>query len=588
MSDFIVSARKYRPDNFDSVVGQKSTTATLKNAIRTGNLAHAYLFCGPRGVGKTTCARIFAKTINCLNITSNNEACNECDSCKSFAQNRSFNIHELDAASNNSVDDIRSLIDQVRIPPQVSRYSVYIIDEVHMLSQSAFNAFLKTLEEPPKHAIFILATTEKHKILPTILSRCQIFDFNRIKIADIVDYLIFIAGKEDITFEPDALTIIAQKADGGMRDALSVFDQIAGFSDNKISYKNVLENLNILDYEYYFKLTDYFLKNDIGNTLLLFDEILSKGFDGQNFINGLSHHLRDILVCKAEKTLQLLETGENIKEKYKAQALQCTDEFLFSCLEVCNTCDLSYKQSKNPRLHIELTLIKLCNLGSEKKKDSNSGDILIIPFDNKPLTIQKQVAHAKITKPEPEVYVNTSSDKIGKTKTEAGNTATPSISIKDALNKVSQQSKPVVIVQEIPENGYRAEPPQNEKKDILFSNAELKDKWKEFAESLKNTDARMHMALRNQQPELGDNGIIVITFRNNAQVEEFKANIKPQLLVFLKEKFGEIDLNISETIVEDITPNQKKHYSDSEKLKFMIEKNPALQKLKQDFNLDFD
>ena len=368
MSEFIVSARKYRPSTFASVVGQKSTTATLKNAISTEHLAQAYLFCGPRGVGKTTCARIFAKTINCQNLTADTEPCNECESCKSFNESRSYNIHELDAASNNSVDDIRNLIEQVRIPPQISQYSVYIIDEVHMLSQAAFNAFLKTLEEPPKHAVFILATTEKHKILPTILSRCQIYDFNRIQIKDTVDFLSEIATKENVEFESEAFNIIAQKADGAMRDALSVFDQVVSFSNGKITYQSVIENLNILDYEYYFSLTDAFLSGDVSKSLILFDEVLSKGFDAHNFINGLSKHLRDLLVCKSDTTVQLLEVGDSIKEKYREQASRCDNHFIFNSLEICNEADLAFRTSKNQRLHVELSLVKICNQGSEKKK----------------------------------------------------------------------------------------------------------------------------------------------------------------------------------------------------------------------------
>lgn len=367
MSEFVVSARKYRPDTFDSVVGQSSITFTLKNAIRTKSLAHAYLFCGPRGVGKTTCARIFAKTINCKNLSNSIEACNECESCKSFNQNRSFNIHELDAASNNSVDDIRNLIEQVRIPPQVSTYSVYIIDEIHMLSQAAFNAFLKTLEEPPKHAIFILATTEKHKIIPTILSRCQIFDFNRIKINDIVEYLEGISKKENVVSEAEALNTIAQKVDGSMRDALSIFDQMVSFSDKKITYQSVIDNLNILDYDYYFQLTESFLEGDYQAALILFDEILTKGFDPQNFIGGLSRHFRELLVCKSEKTLQLLEVGDSIKKRFTEQTLKCSEELLFSYLELCNNCDLSIRLSKNQRLHVEICLIQLSNLIQKKK-----------------------------------------------------------------------------------------------------------------------------------------------------------------------------------------------------------------------------
>ena len=375
MENYIVSARKYRPETFQTVVGQPSITTTLKNAIRNKQLAHAYLFCGPRGIGKTTCARIFAKTINCFNITDKTEACNKCESCLSFNSSRSFNIHELDAASNNSVEDIRSLIEQVRIPPQIAKYSIYIIDEVHMLSASAFNAFLKTLEEPPAHAIFILATTEKHKILPTILSRCQIFDFNRIQIEDIVTHLTNIAKAKNIEAESEGLNIIAQKADGAMRDALSIFDQIASFSAGKITYSNVIDNLNVLDYDYYFKITDNILEGNVPASLMIFDEILDKGFDGHNFINGLSRHFRDLLVCRDEITLQLLEVGASIRERYKAQSKNCSPDFLFNALSVTNQCDLSFRSSKNQRLHIELSLVQLCGLttGEKKKSESQAG-----------------------------------------------------------------------------------------------------------------------------------------------------------------------------------------------------------------------
>lgn len=367
MENFIVSARKYRPDTFQTVVGQASITSTLKNAIKNSQLAHAYLFCGPRGVGKTTCARIFAKTINCQNLTAEIEPCNECESCKAFNGSRSYNIHELDAASNNSVDDIRNLTDQVRIPPQIGHYSIYIIDEVHMLSQAAFNAFLKTLEEPPRHAIFILATTEKHKIIPTILSRCQIFDFNRIKIGDIAGHLSHVAKNEVVTIESEALNVIAQKADGAMRDALSIFDQIVSFSGKSISYKDVISNLNVLDYDYYFRLVDLFLKNDVSGSLLLFNEILDHGFEGHHFITGLSSHFRDVLVCKDPVTIQLLEVGGEIKEKYKVQATRCESDFLIGALQVANECDLQYKASQNKRLLVELAVIKIAQLTLKKK-----------------------------------------------------------------------------------------------------------------------------------------------------------------------------------------------------------------------------
>ncbi len=367
MEYFIVSARKYRPDSFDTVVAQSAITTTLKNAIKNNQLAHAYLFCGPRGVGKTTCARIFAKTINCSALSPEVEACNECESCKAFNLNRSFNIHELDAASNNSVDDIRLLIDKVRIPPQVGKYSVYIIDEVHMLSSQAFNSFLKTLEEPPKHAIFILATTEKHKIIPTILSRCQIFNFNRIGIADITGYLNYVADKEGVRTQSEALNVIAQKADGAMRDALSIFDQIVSFSGKEFTYQDVISNLNVLDYDYYFRLIDHFLKNEVANSLMIFDEILNNGFDGHHFINGLAVHFRNLLVCKDLVTVQLLEVGGEIKERYKAQAASCESGFLLNALEISNECDVQYKTSQNKRLLVELALIRIAQLTLKKK-----------------------------------------------------------------------------------------------------------------------------------------------------------------------------------------------------------------------------
>ena len=365
MENFVVSARKYRPQLFDSVVGQSHITTTLKNAIRTNHLAQAFLFCGPRGVGKTTCARILAKTINCENLTQEAEACGKCDSCTSFQNNASFNIHELDAASNNSVDDIRNLIDQVRYPPQSGKYKIYIIDEVHMLSTSAFNAFLKTLEEPPSYAIFILATTEKHKILPTILSRCQIFDFNRIQINDMTLHLSQIAAKEGIIADLEALELIAQKADGGLRDALSMFDLNVTFSkDNVLKYAEVLDNLHILDYDYYFKMTDAILNSKVSDSFLLFDEILKKGFDGHQFIIGLLEHFRDILVCKDPVTVRLLQVSESVQKKYLEQSAAASYSFLVSALSIGASCDLNYKAAINQKLHVEICLLKLANISN--------------------------------------------------------------------------------------------------------------------------------------------------------------------------------------------------------------------------------
>ena len=377
-NNFIVSARKYRPMTFESVVGQSHITDTLKNAIARGQLAHAYLFCGPRGVGKTTCARIFAKTINCLNPTAEGDACGECESCRSFNEGRSFSIHELDAASNNSVENIRDLTDQVRVPPQVGQYSVYIIDEVHMLSQAAFNAFLKTLEEPPHHAIFILATTEKHKIIPTILSRCQIYDFNRIRIEDTVSYLKYIAGREGVQFDDESLHLIARKADGGMRDALSMFDKAVSFCGGNLAFKEVAATLNVLDYDTYFGITQHILAGDYKSALLLFDDVLKKGFSGQIFMSGLASHFRDLLMCKDPATLPLLETTGSVLERYKQQSAACDIAFLFGAISLLGALDGGFRTATNQRLHVELGLMKLCGL--EQKKNSDVGAPALPPL----------------------------------------------------------------------------------------------------------------------------------------------------------------------------------------------------------------
>lgn len=366
--EYIVSARKYRPANFQSVVGQGSITQTLKNAVREKRIAHSYLFCGPRGVGKTTCSRIFAKTINCSNLSPDIEPCNECDSCRAFNENRSFNIHELDAASNNSVDDIRSLIDSVRVPPQVGSYSVYIIDEVHMLSQAAFNAFLKTLEEPPAHAVFILATTEKHKILPTIISRCQVFDFHRITVPDVVEYLKYVAGQEGISAEDEALTVIGQKADGAMRDALSIFDQIVAFSGKEVTYKKVVENLNILDYEVFFSATDAIKEHDYLKALLILDDVLRRGFDALNFLNGLTHHLRNLLVAQKTETSTLLDVSGQTAARYTEQSAALGPQNIIALIEALSQSELTYRTARHKRQHVEFALLHACMVGDEKKK----------------------------------------------------------------------------------------------------------------------------------------------------------------------------------------------------------------------------
>ncbi len=557
MENFIVSARKYRPSTFNVVVGQKSITSTLKNAIKNSHLAQAYLFCGPRGVGKTTCARIFAKTINCNNITSDTEACNECESCKSFNSNRSLNIHELDAASNNSVEDIRTLIDQVRIPPQIGRRSVYIIDEVHMLSAQAFNAFLKTLEEPPPHAIFILATTEKHKIIPTILSRCQIFDFNRIGVEDIAEHLAYVAKSENIEASLDALHIIGQKADGAMRDALSYFDQIVSFSGSNITYENVIENLNVLDYEYYFSLVDSFLENNFANALVIFDKILDKGFDGHHFITGLSKHFRNLLVAKDQVTVQLLEVGEGIKERYKAQAVKCSLQFLFSALNISNACDLSYKASQDKRLQVELSLINIAKITLQptnlQVNNNNAAS------NNTTNAAQATGGDSKTAKP------------VVKEK------RLTSVSIKKTLSGENIQRKPEVAEQV----QTKAETP---KLNTEFSDSQLQMAWDKFAEHIKTDKPRVYHILKAAKPTKVSATQIAYNVKNSLQKEAVE-KMEQELMTFI---YNELQNNSFKLDIKIIAAEKKKMiYTDNDKYKFLSQKNTNLNLLKQKFNLDF-
>ncbi|MBK8883672.1 MAG: DNA polymerase III subunit gamma/tau [Bacteroidales bacterium] len=516
MENFIVSARKYRPASFDMVIGQNTITNTLKSAIKNNHLAHAYLFCGPRGVGKTTCARIFAKTINCSNLGENAEACDKCESCLSFNSSRSFNIHELDAASNNKVEDIRSLNDQVRIPPQIGKYSIYIIDEVHMLSSSAFNAFLKTLEEPPSHAIFILATTEKHKIIPTILSRCQIFDFSRIRIEDIVGRMMFVAKSEGIIAEEEALHIIGQKADGAMRDALSIFDQIVSLTGKTITYKDVIENLNVLDYEYYFKTIDGALMGDVSSVLISFNEILEKGFDGHNFISGLNSHLRDLLVCRDEATLPLLETTASVKQRYLKQTARCSVDFLFKALEIGTNCDLTYKGSKNQRLHVELALIRLCRLMSENGSE---------PEKKKPELKQDK---SPVKNSEEEIPLSTSSRIIhSDTKTATSDTESkdpepgrhtpvfekPSkiFSIKDVISDDIPDGKTPVEQSEIKVNETEAASKE------AFTIEAFEACWPDFVSQLNGEGSRIMSMFKSIKPEIDNEQTIRIHLSNATQ-----------------------------------------------------------------------
>ncbi len=579
MENFIVSARKYRPATFDMVVGQDSITNTLKSAIKNKYLTQAYLFCGPRGVGKTTCARIFAKTINCSNLNENAEACDKCESCLSFNSMRSFNIHELDAASNNKVDDIRSLTDQVRVPPQIGKYSIYIIDEVHMLSPSAFNAFLKTLEEPPSHAIFILATTEKHKIIPTILSRCQIFDFNRIRIEDIIGRLKYVANNEKITAEEEALYIIAQKADGALRDALSIFDQIASLCGEEIIYKDVIQNLNVLDYEYYFKTVESALKGDVSSVLLTFNEILEKGFDGHNFISGLNSHLRDLLVSKDEVTLRLLETTPAVKQRYLEQTALSPVDFLFKALEIGSNCDLTYKTSKNQRLHIELSLIRLCRLSdhqaadSEKKKSEiNKTDI---PDEELPVPSKSEIIRQSEKLSETPGLPDKQSPRRHEPRVEK---QIESFSIKSIISE--NTNVPETPVYPVIENPLNTPPDSKEE----FNATSFEIAWKEFTEKLKGEGTRIVSMFKTLKPEVENDQLIKIHLSNAAQKDLFVMNYKQRLINFLGNKFILNNLDV-ETIV-DLSESNEILYSDEQKYNYLISKYPAMKDIKKAFNLD--
>ncbi|HEY1006747.1 MAG TPA: DNA polymerase III subunit gamma/tau, partial [Sphingobacteriaceae bacterium] len=574
---------------FESVVGQSHITNTLKNAIRNNQLAQAFLFCGPRGVGKTTCARILAKTINCQNLRPETEACGECNSCRSFQSGNSFNIHELDAASNNSVDDIRSLIEQVRIPPQAGKFKIYIIDEVHMLSQAAFNAFLKTLEEPPSYAIFILATTEKHKILPTILSRCQIFDFNRIRVDDIAGHLASIAGRENVTYDQDGLHLIAQKADGGLRDALSMFDQIVSFSNKDVSYKAVIDNLNILDYDYYFKLTDCLLNQQLPQALLVFDDILSNGFDGNHFIVGLASHFRNLLVGKDPATLKLLEVSEGIRQKYLQQSAATSASFLLSALNIANQCDLNYKTSKNQRLQVELALIKMCHINSvlnlataapseadlKKKPDRVAAPAIPAPQATPPPAPAPVKAPAKAPEipaakaPEPERPVQ-----------------------KPSLSGSLLKSAPSIIP-DLNAIGTREEKKEEDKPDYIrgesrndFSNEDFLKKWNEYAEAIKKAGKINLFTIMTANPPVLREGYQIEVLIENKIQENLMVIEKVDLLNFLRVELQNFTIDIFTRQAEQ--DGKKKLYTSTEKYQHMVEKNPTLEEFRKRFNLGLE
>ena len=608
MENYIVSARKYRPMTFDTVVGQEALTTTLKNAISSGRLAHAYLFCGPRGVGKTTCARIFAKTINCLSPQTNGEACGECESCKAFNEQRSYNIHELDAASNNSVEDIRQLIEQVRIPPQIGKYKVFIIDEVHMLSQAAFNAFLKTLEEPPYHAIFILATTEKHKLLPTILSRCQIYDFNRMSVDNIVRHLKGVAEKEGISAEEAALNVIAQKADGGMRDALSIFDQVASFCGNNITYKQTIANLNVLDYDYYFRLTDYFLGCKITECILTLNEILSKGFEGQHFITGLSSHFRNLLVSRDAQTVGLIEASEEVRNKYKEQAQRCAPQFLFRAMKLANTCDLNYKQSQNKRLQVELTLIEMAQLSSDDGASSGLGPTKILKpifnkqqgndvamaAQNKPVDGEQPAAKADVgtaqASIQPPVAKQTQAPAVSSIQPPvAKQTQAPAVSSVHrpkafSLRKMQEDNVQKPIAQQPASSTVEIAQPQPQQQDIPVDKLSLSVAWREYTKSLPQEEIALSLQMSNMDLDLreGDSTFHVIV-DNPAIMSELNKK-SGQINDFLRGRLGNRAITM-EVRMREVTDKQRA-YSKSEQLNMMLEQSEALRRLKEEFELE--
>lgn len=626
MENFIVSARKYRPATFDTVIGQMSITTTLKNAIRNNQLAQAFLFCGPRGVGKTTCARILAKTINCDNPTQDMEACDVCPSCISFNESSSFNIHELDAASNNSVDGIRGLIEQVRIPPQSGRYKVYIIDEVHMLSNAAFNAFLKTLEEPPAYAKFILATTDKHKIIPTILSRCQIFDFKRIGIDDIAKHLAFVARSENVNAEETALHTIAQKADGALRDALSIFDQIVSFGGNDLTYEKVIENLNVLDYDYYFQITRYLLTGDLSNTLITINEIIENGFDGQNFLLGLGEHLRNLLMCKDPATVKLIETSDAIRQRYIKSASECSVPFLLRALDLSNKCDLSYKISNNKRLHVELALMQMCEMHqlpaeSDKKKlpAADPAPVAEQPVkfsvpeqkqeQSPPAAVAEQLTKFSVPVQQHEPSTPAPQEPVSLQTTEPATELPKAKDLPVADYVKTDQVKPVAEAATAPSTPapmppanfsikgigqYAAAPKKEESETFIaavevtstpFSVHELTQAWIAYANQFITTSPNFFSTLTKRLPELNPDFVINLLVDNKVQSEELLGK-RNEILRFLSHKLQNSSIRLEITVTQ--SDDTRRPYTDQDKFAVLAAKNPALMHLRKELDLELD
>lgn len=603
--NYIVSARKYRPTTFSSVVGQSSLTTTLKNSIASGRLAHAYLFCGPRGVGKTTCARIFAKTINCFNPKENGDACEECESCRAFNEQRSYNIHELDAASNNSVDDIRQLIEQVNIPPQVGKYKVFIVDEVHMLSTAAFNAFLKTLEEPPKHAIFILATTEKHKLLPTILSRCQIYDFSRMTVQDIVGHLEKVAQQEGITYEPAALNVIAQKADGGMRDALSIFDQVASFCQGNITYQQTITDLNVLDYEYYFKLVDFFLTGNVSEIMLTLNDILSKGFEGSHFVGGLNTHFRNLLISRDEATTKLLEVSDDIRQRYAEQAKRCTPKFLYAAIRKCTDCDLNYKVSQNKRLLVELTLIEISQIATGEADGNPSGlgpTKILKPIFTKqsektpastpanptantlstlkePINVKEPIHLKEPTNPKESTNPKDSIPSTPPATPAPGSFKTVrSFSIKQRLQSqtqgtaTTQATTPTLQTQ-----------PKMQKLPGGVTEENIITAWHILEEETFKDEPSIGIVMRNHTPHLLDEKTFEVAVSNAMNIDTLK-KYEAVILSYIRDSVGSDSLTMS---IRTLTPAERpKFYTKPQRLQILKERYSALDKLCKELDLD--
>ena len=587
MENYIVSARKYRPMTFDTVVGQEALTVTLKNAIQSGRLAHAYLFCGPRGVGKTTCARIFAKTINCLNPQPNGEACGECESCKAFNEQRSYNIHELDAASNNSVEDIRQLIEQVCIPPQIGKYKVFIIDEVHMLSQAAFNAFLKTLEEPPRHAIFILATTEKHKILPTILSRCQIYDFERMTVQNTVNHLKHVAEKEGIQYEEEALAVIAEKADGGMRDALSIFDQAASFCQGNITYQKVIEDLNVLDSEYYFRIVDYAIANKVSDIMVLLNDVVNKGFDGGLLIQGLARHVRNVLMAKDPQTLPLLEVSQQQSQRFEEQAKRAETRFLYEALRLMNQCDINYRQSSNKRLLVELTLIEVAQITQPDEGPASGRK----PRRLKSL-FKKLVQQAQPKKAAPQVAPAEQAPSIAKasepqTSVAPSTTASPApaaaktvkvANIGMSWGNLRQQSKQKIQV--LPGMGTAE---KSTKENEEFSQDELELQWMSMCNRMPQRLSGIAARMKNMNPVITTMPNVEVIVPNEIIKDEVE-NIRGSILSTLKLYLHNSDITLTLRVAE--LKERERILTRREQFEELVKQNPSVEKLREAFDLE--